>query len=521
MTSAANAQADTLVDHTPPQAREAEMACLGAMMLDAAAAATASRVLRAADFVDPAHRALFRFLAEHREADERADLVTVEAGLRAAELLEQVGGRDYLIELSDSCPTIGNAASYCGIIRRAAAQREAIQAGLELARRAGQPKANVPELVKSLDKRMRRVIEPGGADGEADESRPVLTCLADVRPEALRWLWPGRIPLGKVTLVFGDPDLGKSLVTLDVAARVSRGLPWPDAPGERPTPGGVILLSAEDDLADTIRPRLDAAGADVGRIMVLQGVEYAEGRKGYFNLARDLPALEAAIRQTPDTRLVIIDPISAYLGRTDSHVNAEVRAALAPLSELAARHGAAVVGVTHLNKGMGGRALYRATGSLAFVAAARAGWLVTVDLDDPKRRLFLPAKMNLAEEPLGLAYRVVPVTLDGIGPVARVEWERDPVTMRANEALAAEVAEGESGGARQEAADWLQGVLADGPVNAVDVKKRATGDGIALRTLDRAKAALNVEATRQGFGGPWVWLLPARSAPSSPEERQG
>jgi hypothetical protein len=217
---------------------------------------------------------------------------------------------------------------------------------------------------------------------------------------------------------------------------------------------------------------------------------------------------------------VIIDPISAYLGGADSHRNSEIRGLLAPLADLATRHGAAIVGVTHLNKGMGGRALYRATGSLAFVAAARAGWLVTADSADPKRRLFLPAKMNLAEEPLGLAYCLVPVTVDGIGPVPRLEWDSAPVTMTADEALAAEVTDG-GGSALQEAVAWLQDVLADGPLKAVDAKARAAADGIAPRTLDRAKSTLNVETTRQGFGGPWVWALPARSAPSSPEERQG
>lgn len=354
-------------------------------------------------------------------------------------------------------------------------------------------------------------------DGNGEAGSPVLVCMADVKAERLAWLWPGRIPLGKVTLLFGDPGLGKSFVTLDVAARVSSGMAWPDVPHEAATAGRVILLSAEDDLGDTIRPRLDAAGADAGRIVALQGVEYrSENRKGYFNLARDLPALEQAIRRTQDVRLVIIDPISAYLGGADSHNNAEIRGLLAPLADLAARHGAAVVGVTHLNKGMGGRALYRATGSLAFIAAARAGWLVTADADNPQRRLFLSAKSNLAQEPTGLAYTLESVGLPGLGPVGRVRWEPEAVTMMADDALAAGTENGEPAGVLQEAVAWLQGVLADGPVKAVDVKKRAAADGITARTLDRAKAVLKVEATRQGFGGPWVWALPARSTPNSP-----
>jgi len=514
MTATATAQADALLAVTPPQDRDAERAVLGAMLLSPEAGAAASRILRAEDFVDPAHRALFCFLAEHREPDEQADLVTLAASLRAAGLLEEVGGQAYLVDLADSCPTLGNAAAYCGIIRRAAAQREAVQAGLELARRAGQPKADVPKLLKVLDARMRRVVEPGGAEAEAEESRPVLTCLADVTPERLRWLWPGRIPAGKVTLLFGDPGLGKTFVTLDVAARVSRGMPWPDAHGERTTPGGVILLSAEDDVGDTIRPRLDAAGADVRRIKALQGVEYARGGKGYFNLACDLPALETAIRQTPDTRLVILDPVSAFLGGTDSHKNAEIRGLLAPLADLAARHDVAVLTVTHMSKGIAGRALYRAMGSLGFIAAARAAWLAIADADNPHRRLFLPAKMNLAEEPSGLAYALQSVMLDGIGPVGRVVWESGPVTLTADAALAAAAADPEDRTACESAAEWLSEALAAGPMTAKELSAAAKDAGVAWRTLKRAQGAAGVKVQREGFGGAgkWVWALTARAS---------
>jgi hypothetical protein len=107
--------------------------------------------------------------------------------------------------------------------------------------------------------------------------RPVTICLADVTPKPVRWLWPNRIPLGKLTLVFGDPNLGKSFVTLDIAARLSTGKPWPDLPGVENVPAGTVLLSAEDDLSDTIRPRLAAAGADLSRVKALEGIRLSEG----------------------------------------------------------------------------------------------------------------------------------------------------------------------------------------------------------------------------------------------------
>jgi len=245
-------------------------------------------------------------------------------------------------------------------------------------------------------------------------SGPVLVWMANVKPEPVRWLWPSRIALGKLTLLVGDPKVGKSFITLDLAARVSRGDGWPDCPACTSAPGGVVLLSAEDDLGDTIRPRLDAAGADVSRIKALVAAKRFDFKAGgerqcFFDLSEDLAAMEQAILDVPDCRLVVIDPITAYLGAADSHKNAEIRGLLAPLSEIASRRRVAIVAVTHLRKGEG-RAMYRAIGSIAFTAAARAVFSVSKDKDDPtgQRRLVLPVGNNLGNDTTGLAYRLDP-----------------------------------------------------------------------------------------------------------------
>jgi hypothetical protein len=348
--------------------------------------------------------------------------------------------------------------------------------------------------------------EPAAAEPAPVGGAPVIVRLLDVQPEPVAWLWPGRIAMGKLTLIAGDPGLGKSLLTLDLAARVSAGAGWPDRPGERFEPGGVVLLSAEDDLADTVRPRLDAAGADCSRIVAIKGVSVV-GDCGAVVGARlvdfvcDLPALEQAIRAVEGCRLVIIDPLTAYLGAVDSHKNAEIRGLLAPLADLAARHRIAVVGVTHLNKATGGPALYRTSGSLAFVAAARAAWLVTKDRDDPHRRLMLPAKNNLSGGADGLAFRI------GGGP--RVEWVDGPVPTSADEALAASW--GGSGEGRSEVADavvWLRDLLEDGPRPSREVLAAAREAGYSARTLARARAVVGVRARKGGFDGAWVLELP-------------
>jgi len=332
---------------------------------------------------------------------------------------------------------------------------------------------------------------------------PVLVRVADVQPELVRWLWPGRIALGKLTLLCGDPGLGKSFITLDLAARTSTGSAWPDIPVLKNAPSGVVLLSAEDDLADTIRPRLDTAGADAARVVALQAVRRlrVDGKteEAYFDLTQDLPALEAAIQRTADCRLVVIDPLTAYLGKIDGHKNAEVRVILARLFELAARHKVAVLAVTHLNKASTLPAIYRAMGSLAFVAAARAVWAVVRDKDDEsgRRRLFVPVKNNLGADETGLAYALEPV-----GQTARVKWESDPVNIRADEAL-------DGGGrkakvqhdARQFVIDTIK--ANGGDMLSDDLTAAAEAQGISERTLWRAKKAVAESYKDKGRGGRW------------------
>lgn len=349
---------------------------------------------------------------------------------------------------------------------------------------------------------------------------PVLVRLSDVKPEQVDWLWFGRIALGKVTLFAGDPGLGKSFLTVDIAARVSRGLAWPDAPGVATTPGGVVLLNAEDGVADTIRPRLDAAGADVDRIVALQAIRSVgvNGREldRAFDLSCDLPALERAIRSVDGCRLVVIDPVTAYLGGVDSHKNAEVRGLLAPLSTIAEKFGVAVLAVTHLNKAGGGPAIYRAMGSLAFTAAARAAWVVTKDHDDPQRRLLLPIKNNIAPDTGVLAYRITPTGVDGCPVVA---WESVPVHVTADEALAGSGHQAGGRAKRDDATDWLAALLAHGPRLSCDVERDARAAGHTLATLKRAKEDVGVVARKVGFRGPWEWALPV-PAPALAEVAQ-
>jgi len=175
----------------------------------------------------------------------------------------------------------------------------------------------------------------GRAGGISARRQPVMVRMSDVEPQDVEWLWPGRIAVGKLTLLAGDPGLGKSFVSLDIASRVSLGSPWPDSRGHFAPEGSTVLLSAEDDEADTIRPRLDSAQARCDRISRLAAIKDGS-KENTFDLERDIPALEMAVDLLGDCRLVIIDPISSYIVQNaDSHKNSDVRRILAPLAQFA------------------------------------------------------------------------------------------------------------------------------------------------------------------------------------------
>ncbi|MCD6406153.1 MAG: hypothetical protein J7M19_10025, partial [Planctomycetes bacterium] len=175
---------------------------------------------------------------------------------------------------------------------------------------------------------------------------------------------------------------------------------------------------------------------------------------------------------------------------------------LAPLAELAARHGVAVVAVKHLNKG-GGDALARVQGSIAFVAAVRAAYLVVKDRDDSQRRLFLPAKNNLGPDDSGLAYK-----LSGV-PALHLEWSPEPVRLSADEAVGETPAQrGPAPVERTEAEEWLRDTLAAGPVPSKEILAAARSDGIARHTLIRAKDSIGILAEKAGFDLGWQWRMP-------------
>ncbi|MBN2701177.1 MAG: AAA family ATPase [Methylothermaceae bacterium] len=354
---------------------------------------------------------------------------------------------------------------------------------------------------KATNKLAKTSAASGKIDpAEFDSTRPVAKTrqFASIEPQEIQWLWPTRIALGKLTLFAGDPGLGKSMLSASLAAYVTTLREWPDG-AECEHPGDVVLISAEDDPADTLRPRLDAAGADVSRVHLLEYIEEETKEKikrRSFSIA-DVEALDGLMSKIK-AKLIVIDPISAYLDGTDSHKNADVRALLTPLADLAASRGVAIVGITHLNKG-GGSAMYRSMGSLAFVAAARAAYMVAKDPDEPERRLILPVKNNLGDDRTGLAYEIV----TGENGAPMVRFEEGIIETTADEALMPD----ENRSELEDAEEFLLETLKHGERQSTEIIKEAKQAGIAEKTLRRAKTKLRIKSAKQEISKKWVWRL--------------
>src|SRR5215213_7454831 len=332
-------------------------------------------------------------------------------------------------------------------------------------------------------------------DQPDEESLQVGTLLADVQAETVEWLWERRIPLGKITVLDGDPDNGKSVLTTDLAARVTTGRPMPYGFGKTFPQAGVVILSAEDGVGDTIRPRFDAAGGDPSRVVIL-------GNDDPFGIPEDLPELERAIKQV-GAKLVIVDPIMAFLGENiNSNSDKDVRSALKPLKQLAERTGAAVVIVRHLNKTPGGNVLSRGGGSIGIIGAARSGLVVGPHPTDEALRVLASQKHNLSMPPESLAYQV---TSAPSNPHAAVIVYKGVTQMNAKDILKPQLEEQERS-AMDEAKDFLREALAAGEKPAADVKSEAESVGVAWGTLKRAKVALGVNPVKRG--AVWYWFLP-------------
>ena len=341
---------------------------------------------------------------------------------------------------------------------------------------------------------------------ELPEGIAVTVQASAVRTRRVEWAWLRRIPLGKLTTFAGIMGIGKTFLLCDIAARQSAGTFWPDATQTPIEAGDVLFISGEDEPEDTLVPRLMECGADLKRVRFLSLEALLA-----FQLD-NLKLLDRAADECNNLRIVVIDPPSSYLGDVDDHKNAELRRLLTPLQQWAARRKVAVIFNTHLNKGGNGKveAIFRVIGSVAWMAAVRAGHLIALDPDDPEKRLFVPMKSNLGKRAPALAYTVKETAEE----MARVEWLGE-VDVTADQAVNRENKKKKR---RVVASEWLEEIFPPGvnqlPSDDVwklkDQKTNLSNDALKEAKYDmgiRAQKLTDDEGVTKWF---WIWSLEDR-----------
>jgi putative DNA primase/helicase len=382
--------------------------------------------------------------------------------------------------------------------------------------------ATVPlELVRYPDRHSEledlHQSRPSGPGQASTAKGPVgsyeTTCLADVEPERFEWFWQDRIALGKINMIAGHPGLGKSQIAATLTALATTGGAFPD--GTNAPFGSVVVVNCEDDLADTLVPRLEAADADRRKVHTLDWIRETAGNeeplRRSFDISRDVELLRQLTEDIGDVVLVVIDPVSAYLGATDSNNNSDVRSALMPLQVFAAEAKICVILISHLNKGSGGNsAISRVTGSMGFQAVPRSSWLVGPHPQDETRRVLVPIKNNIGNDKDGFTYRIETTNLENEIVTSRVVFDAEPVLFTADEVLKPR-RDDEGGSDHDESAlgraiSFLKEELAGGARPSNAIIEAAKDADIPKRTLERAKGKLGVKSDK--VGQHWEWKLP-------------
>jgi putative DNA primase/helicase len=343
---------------------------------------------------------------------------------------------------------------------------------------------------------------------------------SSIRMRAIEWLWYSRFALGKLALIGGLPDKGKGLITCSIIACATANAPLPCGEGSMPQ-GNVVWLTAEDDIEDTIIPRLRAAGADCDRVHIIKMLREKNGKRRMFSLVTDLDALRGKIDEIGSIVLIIIDPLSAYIGtgKVNSHMTADVRGFLAPLVDLAAEKKVAVIGIMHFNKKSDvTNAMLRIADSLAYVAAARHVYFVADDAEVENRRLFVKAKNNLSPDNRALSYFISAKMVGTDEKTGKeiwapyIQWGSEHVKITAAQAMQADAGGSNAASQRREAREFLLDRLEAGPAKAEEVIEQAKQNGIAEKTLRRAKRDLKIVSRKEKelSGGGWFWELPPK-----------
>ena len=305
------------------------------------------------------------------------------------------------------------------------------------------------------------------AQSEKEQDDYRITYYNAVSSKTVDWLWYPYIPYGKITILQGDPGEGKSTMMMQLAALITNGKAMPDGSGDK-IPGNVIYQAAEDGIEDTIKPRLEAAGADCSRIAFL---EQSDEEPILLNDARLAQAIEGI-----KAKLLVVDPLQAYLG-IDSKIqrSSSARFVLENLAKVAERTGCAIVLIGHMNKSNRAKGIYRGLGSIDIAAVARSVLLVGRDRSIPYYRVMLQIKNNLAPEGKAYVFELNPDY--GFRWIGQEEYEVED--------LLAHKTKTES--KLDKAKDYLRLLLNGTDMACADILDKMRANGIRKRTVEQAK----------------------------------
>lgn len=405
-----------------------------------------------------------------------------------------------------------------------------------------------------------QVEESGGGNSKSEIRNPKgdsgarpFFIYSDRDPRKIEWLYPGLIPLGKVTLLIGDPGVGKSLLAVDLVARVTRGEGLPPTRKKR-DPARVLYLAGDGETEDILPERLAAFGADLARVAGIEAVDESQlsmvngqlsrsddddsnrtigggqwsmvngqlhnsddgdlsrtidhqqstidySTVRFFSLRHDVARIEETLAAWPDCRLVVIDPVSAFLDGVDANSNMDVRRLLTRLSWLARRHHTAVLVISHFRKAYASTLLYRSLGSIAFTLATRVVLTLAADPVEAGRRLLLPAKMNpLPEEQQhGRAFSI---------SLNKLTWEPDPVVIGCEELRDLNAVSLHADERVEQIGRWLISLLSEQRRPAREIAQLARDEHIPQKLLYAARRLAKVQLERDPASGKWYWKLP-------------
>ncbi|MGD1009857.1 MAG: AAA family ATPase [Candidatus Aminicenantales bacterium] len=378
---------------------------------------------------------------------------------------------------------------------------------LELAKKCEPPFPEKEALAK-IKSAKKYFQDPNPA---AKEVRFIRRKFVDIEDTPIVWAWKGIIPMKMVTAITGDPGVGKTFVLADIAARISQGTPFPPyQPGGSPVKGNVIYISSEGVPESILKPRMRAAGADINRIDIIEGVYLKDGEFSVLDIQKHLPQLEKECSKDSDLRLVEIDPIASFLPPTiDERSSSHVRQAMDLLSNFADKTGVAVVVAMHFNKDLSQKTVNRTSGSVQFMAAVKSSWSVVHKKGDlANRRFLVPQKSNLVRTEKSLPFTIESYTYQvarGDMDTAKIVFEA-PVQIDVEAVVSPQAQPPMSMTAK--AREFLRGQLSDSRKGARELCDQAEERGINKNALWKAKRDLSIVDERSGFQSKSYWRMP-------------